>query len=100
MQLLLRVVQDCSWIYSYKQGEKVMAVEGGKKSRRDRLKEIEEKAQKLWEENGVFRAESCEKRPEPGEKFFGNFPLPYMNGFLHVGHAFSLSKLLVFCSFS
>ena len=26
-------------------------------------------------------------------KFFGNFPYPYMNGLLHLGHAFSLSKL-------
>ena len=26
-------------------------------------------------------------------KFFGNFPYPYMNGMLHLGHAFSLSKL-------
>lgn len=28
----------------------------------------------------------------PEEKFFGNFPYPYMNGLLHLGHAFSLSK--------
>ena len=27
-------------------------------------------------------------------KFFGNFPYPYMNGMLHLGHAFSLSKVL------
>ena len=27
------------------------------------------------------------------EKFFGTFPYPYMNGVLHLGHAFSLSKL-------
>ncbi|KAJ7944734.1 Leucine--tRNA ligase, cytoplasmic [Quillaja saponaria] len=33
------------------------------------------------------------KPPAPGEKFFGNFPFPYMNGYLHLGHAFSLSKL-------
>eukprot|EP00967_Tisochrysis_lutea_P114146 scaffold181694_cov21-Tisochrysis_lutea.AAC.1 len=25
-------------------------------------------------------------------KFFGNFPYPYMNGVLHLGHAFSISK--------
>lgn len=32
--------------------------------------------------------------PVPLEgKFFGNFPYPYMNGLLHLGHAFSLSKL-------
>ena len=29
----------------------------------------------------------------PDEKFFGNFPYPYMNGLLHLGHAFSLSKV-------
>lgn len=31
--------------------------------------------------------------PDPDNKFFGNFPYPYMNGLLHLGHAFSLSKL-------
>lgn len=30
---------------------------------------------------------------EVAEKFFGNFPYPYMNGLLHLGHAFSLSKV-------
>jgi leucyl-tRNA synthetase len=30
---------------------------------------------------------------DPDNKFFGNFPYPYMNGLLHLGHAFSLSKL-------
>lgn len=29
---------------------------------------------------------------EPAEKFFANFPYPYMNGLLHLGHGFSLSK--------
>nr|GMD13197.1 leucine--tRNA ligase, cytoplasmic [Ipomoea batatas] len=45
------------------------------------------------EEGDVFRAEPKDSRPLPGEKFFGNFPFPYMNGYLHLGHAFSLSKL-------
>lgn len=62
-------------------------------ARRDRLLEIEAKVRSWWDEKDVFRAESCEKSPEPGEKFFGNFPFPYMNGYLHLGHAFSLSKL-------
>ncbi|KAJ7960649.1 Leucine--tRNA ligase, cytoplasmic [Quillaja saponaria] len=71
-----------------------MATEGGKSfARRDRLREIEVKVQKWWEDKDVFRADSCEKPPPPGEKFFGNFPFPYMNGYLHLGHAFSLSKL-------
>ena len=71
-----------------------MASESGKSfARRDSLREIEAKIRVLWEENDVFRAEACEVPPKVGEKFFGNFPFPYMNGFLHIGHAFSLSKL-------
>lgn len=62
-------------------------------ARRDKLLEIEAKVQKWWEEKEVFRADSLETLPKPGEKFFGNFPFPYMNGYLHLGHAFSLSKL-------
>lgn len=57
------------------------------------MRQIEEKVTQWWEEKGVFRAEPCEKPPGPDEKFFGNFPFPYMNGYLHLGHAFSLSKL-------
>lgn len=71
-----------------------MASESGKSfARRDSLREIESKVRVLWEENDVFRAEACETPPKVGEKFFGNFPFPYMNGFLHIGHAFSISKL-------
>lgn len=35
----------------------------------------------------------CAGEGTPDEKFFGNFPYPYMNGLLHLGHAFSLSKV-------
>ncbi|KAL5982879.1 hypothetical protein ACLOJK_016957 [Asimina triloba] len=61
--------------------------------RRDDLLDIQNAVQKRWEEEGVFKAEPGERPPEPCEKFFGNFPYPYMNGSLHLGHAFSLSKL-------
>ncbi|EEF35924.1 leucine--tRNA ligase, cytoplasmic isoform X2 [Ricinus communis] len=71
-----------------------MATEGAKSfARRDRLLEIEQKARTWWGEKDVFRSEPGKKSPGPDEKFFGNFPFPYMNGFLHLGHAFSLSKL-------
>ncbi|XP_061996182.1 leucine--tRNA ligase, cytoplasmic-like isoform X3 [Rosa rugosa] len=70
------------------------AEEGGKSfARRDRLLQIEAKARSWWEDKQVFRAQSRAEPPGPGEKFFGNFPFPYMNGILHLGHAFSLSKL-------
>ncbi|XP_057429690.1 leucine--tRNA ligase, cytoplasmic-like [Lotus japonicus] len=71
------------------------ASDGGGKStaRRDHLREIEVKVQKWWEDSNVFAAEPGDAPPKPGEKFFGTFPFPYMNGYLHLGHAFSLSKL-------
>lgn len=62
-------------------------------ARRDKLLEIEAQVHKWWYENDVFNADSFETPPKPGEKFYGNFPFPYMNGYLHLGHAFSLSKL-------
>ncbi|XP_073120912.1 leucine--tRNA ligase, cytoplasmic-like [Henckelia pumila] len=71
-----------------------MAEETGKSfAPRDRLLEIESQVQKWWEDGDVFRADAMDSPPKPGEKFFGNFPSPYMNGYLHLGHAFSLSKL-------
>jgi leucyl-tRNA synthetase len=47
--------------------------------------------QAKWEAVKVFEVDA----PAEGdaEKFFGTFPYPYMNGVLHLGHAFSLSKL-------
>ena len=62
-------------------------------ARRDFLLKIQRDVQKLWEENKVFEANSGDKPPSPGEKFFGNFTYSYMNGLLHLGHAFTLSKL-------
>ncbi|CAN1235730.1 Leucine--tRNA ligase, cytoplasmic [Linum perenne] len=71
-----------------------MAADSGRSlKRRDSLLEIEANARRWWDEKDVFRSEPGETLPLPGEKFFGNFPFPYMNGFLHLGHAFSLSKL-------
>ncbi|KAM0883145.1 hypothetical protein ACQ4PT_031832 [Festuca glaucescens] len=66
---------------------------GKSRARRDRLLKIQSDVQKCWEESKVFQAEPGSKLPDPGEKSFGNFPYPYMNGLLHLGHAFSLSKL-------
>ncbi|CAD6242919.1 unnamed protein product [Miscanthus lutarioriparius] len=63
------------------------------RARTDFLLNNEAEVQMFWDENKVFEADPGNKPPSPGEKFFGNFPYPYMNGLLHLGHAFSLSKL-------
>ncbi|KAK6235278.1 hypothetical protein QUC31_019023 [Theobroma cacao] len=62
-------------------------------ARRDRLLEIEAQVRKWWEGADIFRADARETPPEPGETLFGNSPFPYMNDHLHLGHAFSISKL-------
>ncbi|GFR47083.1 hypothetical protein Agub_g8770 [Astrephomene gubernaculifera] len=69
------------------------APEGAKenRARRDLLLSIQAQAQKQWEDEKVFEADAPVDGDRP--KFFGNFPYPYMNGLLHLGHAFSLSKL-------
>ena len=63
--------------------------------RRDRLVEIQTASQRLWADSDVFTVDAPDDGTlgSPAEKFYGNFPYPYMNGLLHLGHAFSLSKL-------
>ncbi|CAG9463515.1 unnamed protein product [Pedinophyceae sp. YPF-701] len=62
-------------------------------ARRDLLLEIQEASQKRWEAERIFEAHAPVDGNAPEGKFYGNFPYPYMNGLLHLGHAFSLSKL-------
>ncbi|MFQ5801033.1 MAG: leucine--tRNA ligase, partial [Candidatus Hydrothermarchaeales archaeon] len=59
------------------------------------LKKIEEKWIKRWEDSKIFEAE-----PEPGrKKTFITFPYPYMNGPLHIGHAFTSTKCDAYARF-
>jgi valyl-tRNA synthetase len=58
------------------------------------LLSLQAASQAKWEAAKVFEVDAPEEpRRDASEKFFGNFPYPYMNGLLHLGHAFSLSKL-------
>ncbi len=50
----------------------------------EEIKKIEEKWQKEWENKKVFEAKIKNKK-----KFFITFPIPYVNGAPHVGHAYS-----------
>ena len=71
--------------------------------KRDALKAIEKKFQKKWDDEHIFEvdAPSTEEIAQlsPAEikakfpKWLGTFPYPYMNGSLHLGHAFSISKI-------
>ena len=56
--------------------------------RRDFLINIEKEIQGVWQNQHVYESEPDQSR----EKYFITFPYPYMNGRLHLGHAFSFSK--------
>jgi len=60
-------------------------------ARRDQLTAYQTSAQASWSTSKAFEVNAD---AEKTIKFFGNFPYPYMNGLLHLGHAFSLSKLV------
>jgi leucyl-tRNA synthetase len=60
--------------------------------RRDTLLKIQQEAQERWAEQKVFEVEAPEEA-DPDNKYFANFPYPYMNGLLHLGHAFTISKV-------
>ena len=55
--------------------------------------------QKSWKENYIFESDTEDNWKEKydfdtknNKKYFITFPYPYMNGRLHLGHGFSLSK--------
>ncbi|HOG73887.1 MAG TPA: class I tRNA ligase family protein, partial [Methanofastidiosum sp.] len=56
--------------------------------------EIEKKWQKRWENAELFYSE-----PNTKKKFFVNFPYPYVNGYMHLGHSFSLMRAEVFARY-
>jgi leucyl-tRNA synthetase len=68
-------------------------------SRRDHLRKIELELQKEWKNNNIFEAKAdidwsskYNFEEKNKKKFLVTFPYPYMNGRLHLGHAFSMSK--------
>jgi leucyl-tRNA synthetase len=72
-----------------------------KRVRFDRLREIERTMQAEWAKNPEkyeFRQATEDYttkmtvEEKNKEKYLVTFPYPYMNGYLHLGHAFSMSK--------
>ncbi|KAK4700721.1 leucyl-tRNA synthetase, partial [Phenoliferia sp. Uapishka_3] len=87
-----------------------LAAPAANTSKRDFLIQLESAAQKRWEEEKLFQTDSpystgdepvptdefyadAAKVREQRPKWFGTFPYPYMNGSLHLGHAFTISKI-------
>ncbi|KAF6749592.1 leucine-tRNA ligase [Ephemerocybe angulata] len=78
-------------------------IELAQTAKRDYLKALEIKYQDRWQSERLFQANapsqeelaglSKEEIKQKFPKWFGNFPFPYMNGSLHLGHAFTISKI-------
>lgn len=61
--------------------------------KRDTLKKIEEAIQAVWESERAFEIDAPHENDKIHcEKFLATFPYPYMNGFLHLGHGFTITK--------
>lgn len=60
------------------------------------IKNIEKEIQAYWEKHNLHETSTVGIKQSPDEKFFATFPYPYMNGRLHLGHAFSASKCEVY----
>ncbi|KAJ6668000.1 hypothetical protein lerEdw1_016321 [Lerista edwardsae] len=59
----------------------------------DFLKTIEKEIQQKWENEKAFEVNATDAASHKSNgKYFVTFPYPYMNGRLHLGHTFSLSK--------
>ncbi|CAM5999081.1 unnamed protein product [Sphagnum balticum] len=55
---------------------------------------MERQIQEKWDKEKLFEVDAPKKaRKDLDEKFLGTFPFPYVNGRIHIGHTFSLSKL-------
>ena len=87
----------CSFISANHYYLSVFVLQEGPRShaRRDLLLQIQKNVQAQWEKDKVFEAtaDGDAGGKAARKKFFGNFPYPYMNGLLHLGHAFTLSKV-------
>lgn len=61
--------------------------------RRDELLAMQDAAQARWAADRAFEEDAPEVRGDGGPpKFLATFPYPYSNGFLHLGHAFTVTK--------
>jgi len=73
----------------------VKAAKEVKKSRESiNFKQIEQKWQKEWDKAKCFEVDSGKEK-----KFFINFPYPYTNSYLHLGHGFSGTRVDVMARF-
>lgn len=54
-------------------------------------RKMETEVQMKWKKEKIFEVDAPDDTSH--EKYFATFPYPYMNGKLHLGHSFSISKV-------
>ena len=74
-------------IFLHKLFSRIEATDMKNTTRRDKLIAMEGRARLIWERHRYWQVE-----PNDQPKWFQTFPYPYMNGTLHLGHAFSMTK--------
>lgn len=57
------------------------------------LQKIEHEVQEMWKKEKIHEIDAPKEPKKSDEKYLCTFPFPYMNGRLHLGHTFSLSKV-------
>ncbi|KYQ94208.1 leucyl-tRNA synthetase [Tieghemostelium lacteum] len=65
----------------------------------DFIREYEVKIQKEWEDKKSFEIDSLVEDDPEHPKYLATFPYPYMNGRLHIGHVFTVSKAEFMCQY-
>ena len=61
----------------------------------EEFKVMEEKIHSFWKQNKTHEVDIDFESTDTvnPNKFFATFPYPYMNGYLHLGHGFTMSKI-------
>ena len=57
-----------------------------------KLMKIEEKSRNFWEKHHMFELDAPSEGEVQQPKYLTTFPYPYLNGKLHLGHTFTLTK--------
>eukprot|EP00211_Chloroparvula_japonica_P000343 CAMPEP_0119139140 /NCGR_PEP_ID=MMETSP1310-20130426/26962_1 /TAXON_ID=464262 /ORGANISM="Genus nov. species nov., Strain RCC2339" /LENGTH=1099 /DNA_ID=CAMNT_0007130403 /DNA_START=156 /DNA_END=3452 /DNA_ORIENTATION=+ len=69
-------------------------------AKRDFLQAVEGEVQARWEKEKAWELDALEEWSEDDkQKCMVCFPYPYMNGRLHLGHGFTISKADFFCGY-
>lgn len=83
-------MDKASFFFSLSSSELIIQTES--RVKRDFLRKIEAEVQAKWKEEKLFEYDAPNSQENRKPKYFSTFPYPYMNGRLHLGHTFTVTK--------